>query len=120
MAMDVARTAAQIIAGARERYATSPETEGGSDAFDFQVAAEGIARHGELYQETYLIANPVTDAPPVTSEAELEARASTRKARADALWQQVLPELEQYAANCRTARYTGWSREHGGPIRRVR
>lgn len=103
----VARSAAEIIAAARE-------THGDPAAFDFMIATEGIAPFGELYQETYRAANP---SPAVPGEGEEQL--AERKARAARLWAQVLPELEVYADRCRSASYTGWSRESGGPVRRV-
>lgn len=116
MTTTIARTAAQIIARARDQYAINPETEGGADAFDFMIATEGIAPYGELYQEAYAIANAAHPMRRGAGQHELDAR----KRRAADLWEQVLPELERYADRCRKAEYTGWSRESSGPIRRVR
>lgn len=105
MSTSIARTAARIISGARDRYDHSNPS-----ALDFRVATEGLERYGELYQETWAVANEGSerDDEPVC------------RARADVLWEQVLPELEQYAHGCRSAKYTGWSRESGRSVRRVR
>lgn len=105
--MEITPMAAGIIAAAREAH-------GDPDAFDLGIAAGGIAPFGELYQETYRIANP-SPAVPGDGEEQLAERA----ARAARLWAQVLPELEAYADRCRSASYTGWSRESGSPVRRV-
>ena len=108
--------AAQIIARAREAWSNSPEVNGGSDAFDFHIATVGVQAFGELYNEAYVLANEGHEVVVGGSNAQLEER----KERAARLFQQVLPELESYAADCRAAQYTGWSRESGGQIRRVR
>ncbi|GAA4890801.1 hypothetical protein ACFPM3_20110 [Streptomyces coeruleoprunus] len=113
---DVAATAAMVIARARESFGRD-EDGGPPDAFDFYVAAHGIERYGKLYNETYVLANePYGPAMAGCSDDDLQQR----KARADALWGQLEGEMEQYANNCRQARYAGWSREEGGPIRRLR
>lgn len=107
---DIARTAARIIASARGSY-------NNADAFDYMIKVEGIKPFGELYNECYRIANEhqATVAPGDTQD-DLD----DRKRRAGELWAQVLPELENYAAECKAARFTGWSRMSDGPIRRVR
>jgi hypothetical protein len=110
-----AHTAAVIIARARESYRNG-EVGGSTDAFDYKIGIEGIARYGELYQETYALANENHPVKPGDGQDVLDAC----KERADALWAQVLPELEAYAANCRAARYTGWSPESGRSLRRAR
>jgi len=107
---DTARTAARIIARARDAH-------GGADAFDWQIKVEGIKPFGELYNEAYIIAN---EHLPQVDTATTDAELAERKARAAALWEQVLPELERYAADCKAAKFTGWSKESEGPIRRVR
>ncbi|MFE9448301.1 hypothetical protein [Streptomyces sp. NPDC006739] len=109
-------TAAQIIARAREAWTNDPDTQGGADAFDHHISIVGVQAHGDLYQEVYAIANEGHDVVPGGGQAQLDAR----KERAARLWAEVLPELEAYAAGCRSASYTGWSRESSGPIRRVR
>ncbi|WP_433329929.1 hypothetical protein [Spirillospora sp. CA-294931] len=109
MSPDLTHTAATIIARARDAY-------GDADAFDFRVAAEGIAPFGGLYNETYSIANTDHLVRPGDDESVM----AERKDRAATLWEQILPELERYAESCRTAKYTGWSKESSGPIRRVR
>jgi hypothetical protein len=111
-----ATTAAMIIARARENWSNNPEVDGGSDAFDFHIATVGVQPAGELYQEVYALANEGHDVIVGGGQAQLEER----KERAARLWEELLPELEAYAADCRNARYTGWSRESGGPVRRVR
>lgn len=133
--MNIATAAATIIARARDYYQTTPPENGGgpsADAFDFMIATQGVVRGGELWQETYSLANEAWQTPHYTrAEAveayetfesraeEVEAKLAACEARADELWQRVLPELEAYAADCRAARYTGWSKGNG-PIRRVR
>lgn len=108
--MNIADVAAKIISRARQRGDSA-------DAFDYQIATEGLRPFGELYQETYGLANePDGQVRPGDGDAAL----AERKDRAKRLWEQVLPELEIYAADRRAARYTGWSRESGGPIRRLR
>lgn len=109
-------TAALIIARARESWSNSPETSGGPDAFDLHIAIAGLQPYGELYQEVYAIANEGHELVVVGGEAQMEER----KDRAARLWQEVLPELETYAADCRNAKYTGWSGQSGDPVRRVR
>lgn len=104
-----AALAATIIARAREEY-------GSPDAFDYKISIEGIAPFGELYQEAYALAN---ERYPQVAPGDGEVVLAERKARAGALWEQVQPELAAYAADCRAARYTGWSRESGGPVRRI-
>lgn len=106
--MSITQTAAEIIKNAQANY-------GSADDFDRMIATDGIAPYGELYQETYRLANqdPVV---PGANEEELAAR----KDRAAELWEEVLPELRVYADGCRQASYTGWSRESEGPVRRVR
>lgn len=105
--MDIQHIAATAIARARA-------TKNSSAAFDHQVSIEGIMARGELYNEIYGIANealgPVQPGDGRTALVE-------RKRRADELWEQVLPELENYARKCRCRRYTGWSLASGGPIR---
>lgn len=133
--MNIATAAATIIARARDYYQTTPWENGGgpsADAFDAMIATQGVVRGGELWQETYSLANEAYRTHYKTrAEAEeayqtfearadaVEAEAAAWEARADELWQRVLPELEAYAAECRAARYTGWSKGNG-PIRRVR
>ena len=102
------QTAAQIIAAVRGRWANP-------DALDFRVAADGIAPYGDFYQEVYALANEGHDVGPGTTPAELEER----KQRAAQLWEQVLPGLEQYADECRRAKYTGWSWASNRPLRRT-
>lgn len=119
--MDIAAT---IIARARQAYLNTPQEDGGgtsADAFDYLVSIEGIESFGRFYNEAYSIANEGQSKLPATADdAEIDARATARRERAQALWQQVLPELESYAERCRAAKYTGWSRESGGTVRRVR
>jgi hypothetical protein len=109
-------SAAQIIARARESWTNNPETTGGSDAFDYHIGIVGLQPFGELYQEVYAVANEGHEVVVGGGEAQLEEC----KQRAARLWQELLPELEAYAADCRAAEYTGWSCESGGPVRRVR
>ncbi|MGW5429964.1 hypothetical protein ACWET9_22540 [Streptomyces sp. NPDC004059] len=111
-----ATTAAQIIARARESWTNNPETTGGTDAFDLHIATVGLQPFGELYQEVYALANEGHEVVVGGGEAQL----AECKERAARLWAELLPELEAYAADCRAAQYTGWARESGGPIRRVR
>ncbi|MFD1274875.1 hypothetical protein [Streptomyces kaempferi] len=109
--------AAQLIARARENWTNNPETEGDADAFDHHISTVGIEPHGWLYNEAHALANePYGEFEPGAGEAELTARAD----RARALFEEALPELEVYAAECRAAQYTGWSSQSNGPIRRVR
>lgn len=109
--------AAQIIARARDAWTNNPETEGDADAFDHHISTVGVQAHGELYNEAYALANePHGHAAPGAGEAAL----AERKERARALFNDVLPELEAYAADCRAAQYTGWSSQSNGPIHRVR
>ncbi|MFF1422033.1 hypothetical protein [Streptomyces sp. NPDC058280] len=107
--MDIAHTAATIIARAREASCST------SDAFDLQIGIEGIAPYGELYQEAYSLAN---EGYPGVVTGDGEEKLAERKARADRLWEKVLPELNLYAQRCRRSRYTGWSRQSKGPVRR--
>ncbi len=107
--MDTAHAAATIIARARAGH-------GSADMFDFKIATEGVEPFGELYNEAYLLAN---EGEPMVKEGDGEDVLAGRKTRAAELWERVLPELEAYATRCREARYTGWSRESGGPVRRV-
>ncbi|MEW1926404.1 hypothetical protein [Streptomyces sp. NPDC088360] len=108
-------TAEQIIAAARESWRNSPEAEGGADAFDHYISVHGIEQRGPLFQETYVLANAEHPIRPGADEAALTACTE----RAEQLWRQVLPALEEYAEQCRTARYSGWSAESGGPVRRL-
>jgi len=115
--MNTATTAAQIIARARENWVNNPETDADSaDAFDFHIATVGVQPFGEMYQEAYALANEGHPVVPGGGDAQLEAR----KERAARLFQEVLPELEAYAAGCRSANYRGWTGQSAGPIRRVR
>jgi hypothetical protein len=108
--------AAQIIARARENWTNNPETDGGADAFDRHIATVGVEPFGELYQEVYTLANKGHEVIEGGGWAQL----AERKERAARLWQELLPELEAYAADCRSASYTGWSRQSDGPVRRAR
>lgn len=99
-------TAARIIARARESWTNSPETDGGAEAFDRHIGIVGIQPYGELYQEVYALANEGHQVVVGGSEAHL----SERKERAAHLWRTVLPELEAFAAQCRSTPRTGWSR----------
>ena len=108
--------AAQIIARARESWTNSPETDGGTDAFDRHIATVGVQSFGELYQEVYALANEAHEVIAGGGEAQL----AERKERTARLWEELLPELEAYAADCRSATYTGWSSQSDGPVRRVR
>lgn len=103
-------TAAQIIARARQSWTNNPDTDGSTDAFDYHIAIVGIEPFGELYQEVYAVAN----------EGHRQAPVAECKERAARLWAELLPELESYAVECRNAKYTGWSRESGRAVRRVR
>ncbi|MFE7665604.1 hypothetical protein [Streptomyces celluloflavus] len=100
--------AATIIDRARQAH-------GSADGFDLKIVAEGLQPYGDLYSETYRLANE--DHPPV-KVGDDEAKLAERRARADLLWQEVLPHLRTYANGCRRARYTGWSRASNGPVRR--
>lgn len=113
--MSATTAAAQIIAHARENWSNNPETDGGPDAFDFHIATVGVQPFGELYNEAYALANE--DHPVIVGGGE--AQLEERKERAAHLFREALPELEAYAADCRNAQYTGWSRESSSPIRRV-
>lgn len=105
-----------VIARAREAWTNNPETDGGADAFDHHISRVGLERYGELYNEVYVLANENHRIRPGDDEAALDAQ----KDRADALWEQLLPELQAYVEDCRSATYTGWSSESSGPVRRVR
>jgi hypothetical protein len=98
--------AAQIIARARESWANNPETDGDADAFDLHIATVGVEPFGELYQEVYALANEGHEVNPSGGEAQMNAR----KECAARLWEELLPGLEMYATECRTASRTGWSR----------
>lgn len=77
----------------------------------------------------YILANPRQDVPssygqgmdPEEFEAWCDQQERSRRERAQALWAQLLPYLEEYAEECRTiareGRFRGWSRESGGPVR---
>ncbi|WP_333745474.1 hypothetical protein [Streptomyces sp. IBSBF 2950] len=108
--------AALVIARARESWTNNPEARGDSaDAFDFHISTVGLQRAGELYQEVYALANE--DHPVVAGGGEEQLQEC--KERADRLWGELRPELEAFAAGCRNARFTGWSAQSEGPIRRV-
>jgi hypothetical protein len=109
-------TAARIIAQAREAWTNNAETEGGADAFDHHISLVGVEPFGALYNEAYALANEGHEVVAGGGETQL----AERKERAAQLWAQVLPELEEYAAGCRSASFTGWSGQSDGPIRRVR
>lgn len=109
-------TAPQIIAAAREAYIASPETDGTTaDAFDHHISIVGLQPYGELYQQVYAAANEGHAMVVGGGQAQLDQR----KERAARLWQQLLPELEAYVADCQGASYTGWSSQSDGPVRRV-
>lgn len=109
-------TAASIIARARDSWVNNPETDGDSaDAFDHHISIVGLQPYGELYQEVYALANEGHTMIVGGGQAQLDKR----KERAVRLWQELLPELESYAADCRNASYTGWSEESSGPVRPV-
>lgn len=114
---DYAHIAAKIISRAREAWSNSPEHDNAtSDGFDYHIAVDGLRPFGELYNETYVIAN---EGFPQIVEGSGLAELDRRKERAGQLWLQVLPELESYAADCKAAKFTGWSMGNG-PVRRVR
>jgi hypothetical protein len=108
--------AARIIARARDAWTDNPETEGGADGFDHHISIVGVQPFGELYNETYTLANEGHEIVVGGGEAQL----AERKGRAAQLWAQVLPELEEYAAGCRSASFTGWSGRSAEPVRRIR
>lgn len=97
---------AKVIARARENWTNNPETEGGADAFDRHIALVGVQPFGELYQEVYTLANEDHEFVPGRGQAQLDER----KARAAGLWEEMLPAMEAYAAECRSIRPVGWSR----------
>lgn len=114
--IDTKRTAAEIIARAKESYSHRPGgTDSDGDAFDLKIATEGVLPYGELYQETYALANEGHEVKTGDGQEVLDKH----KSRADLLWRQVLPKLNEYADDCRSARYSGWSRQLSGPVRRL-
>lgn len=109
-------TAALVIAQARETWINSPETDGATaDSFDHHISVVGLQPYGELYQEVYAVANEGHEVVVGGGQAQLDQR----KERAARLWQQLLPELEAYVADCQAASYTGWSSQSDGPVRRA-
>lgn len=116
--MNNSHIAATVIARARQNHTqTSPEEGGGSaDDFDYYISSHGIEPYGPLYQETYALANEFHPIVPGEGTDQLDKC----RDRAAKLWEKILPELKIYEADCRQAKFTGWSRESNSPVRRVR
>ncbi|MFE9845805.1 hypothetical protein [Streptomyces goshikiensis] len=98
-----------IIERAREAY-------GGVDAFDHYTAIHGVDREGQLHNEASIFAN---EHLPMVQPGDGTESILRRRERALALWEEILPELKLYEAACRAAEWRGWSRESGGPVRRI-
>jgi hypothetical protein len=92
------------------------EACGGAAQFDFYTAVNGVEQAGQLYSETYLVAN---EALPAVQPGDSQEALRERDQRGRALWTEILPELELYAGACRAAEWRGWSRESGGPVHRI-
>ena len=110
-----------VIADAADAKYMSP------DAFAYYTSIYGVEPYGPLYNQVYILANPQRPVPstgpkdPEEFEAWCDQQDRLHRDRAQALWAQLLPYLEGYAAECRAAaregRFHGWSKESRGPIR---
>ncbi|MGW0786138.1 hypothetical protein [Streptomyces sp. NPDC002913] len=94
-----ATAAEKVISRARENH-------GSAESFDRHVGAVGIEPYGELHNAARQIANE--HLPPVNTETS-ETELTDRTTRARQLWEKILPDLEEYAARCRT---TGHRSDH--------
>jgi hypothetical protein len=110
------QTPAQQFAERAEDVARTLITEAriveGADEFDFYTAANGIEPFGPLYNQLYILVRGLLEREDPSVSLE-EVRARTVEA-----WPVVLPTLEEYREDCRTAKFTGWSRMSGGPLKR--
>jgi len=92
--MSIQDTVAAIISQARtDADMTAPE-------FDYMIKVEGIGGPmGYLGQAAYTV---VTQTMTGLSTSEREAVVA-------AVWQDIRPELDAYAARCAAREFTGWS-----------
>lgn len=110
--MNIADTAAAVITEAR-RAATTGENLASEHAlttaqFDHDIAVNGVGGlYGPLGQAAYTI---VRQGMPGATTDEVEAAWHTT-------WTALAPELDAYAARCRSRQYTGWSNANRNPIR---
>lgn len=95
-----------------DRVITATRAEHESPAAcDYHIATGGIGGGPfnlitDLGGQVYLLANQ-----------GVEGTSDEHAARAQALWDYLLPELEKYGQACKARKFLGWSNASGGPIR---
>jgi hypothetical protein len=123
--MNAEEKARKVIADVRDERRTAPPHDGAQpfgegpvsgDAFDYWVATDGWHEYGAFYNACYTLANENHQAFPGCGQEFLDES----KRLANALWAEVRPYIRAYYEDCRAAKFTGWSRQNEGPIRRVR
>lgn len=102
-------TIEDVIAAAKTQFLELwPEAQTEA-AFDYGLASGGESNAWLAIKNTiYQLANNIPDR---LRTAEGDEAAYT------ALWDQLKPALDAYAASCRERKYTGWSNSSTGPIR---
>jgi hypothetical protein len=118
--LDLAEAFRTVIADARA------EAGGTRSAFDNDIAI------GDSNPATLAVDNAIyrlANSDDLRSVLSQPADDPTEHGTDMRLWPEVLrqrrlrealaPQMQEFVADCKGARYTGWSKEHGGPIRRV-
>lgn len=117
---DLSQVFSRVLDSARQEFG------GSRSAFDHEIAVGDRSNSAWLgiYNAIYTLARTelqralTPDGDPADgSEETAEVRPDIVRARR--LRELLAPHLDALVADCKGARYTGWSMMHGGPIRRV-